>query len=218
MTTDPIIDYHLTELERARHVASTHYAMPEFLDTDQAILDIGCGIGQTFVASEKIHGKLLVGLDVNLKCLDYGRSQFDYIEYVHGSAEHLPFRGQAFDLVIARVSLPYTDIYHSVSDAHRVLKPNGRVWLTLHPFSMTMKELIHAIAQFDVKEIVLRSYVLIHGVIFHLFGKQFSLFNKRYESFQTIGRMRRVMKYAGFQDVFVGMRDGRFMVTGRKVG
>lgn len=218
MPSDPDIAYHLKELEIANNPASAHYAMPEFLDTDQAILDIGCGIGQTFVASTRIHGKLLVGLDINLKCLNYGHRQFDYIAYVNGTAECLPFQAGSFDLLISRVSLPYTNIQRSLSDANRVLKTNGKVWFTLHPFSMAMKHLIGSIRNFEVKGFIHRSYVLVNGLIFHFFGKQFPfIFNKRYESFQTATGMYRAMKHAGFKDIFVGRRGRQFVCTGRKL-
>lgn len=103
MIVNPDIVYHLKELEIALNQSSASYAMPEFFSTDQAILDIGCGIGQTFVASVNQHGKLLVGLDINLIPINYGYQQYDFIRYVNGSAEHLPFQQEIFDHVVSRV-------------------------------------------------------------------------------------------------------------------
>ena len=57
----------------------------------------------------------------------------------------------SFDLVISRVSLPYTDIPQSLSEIARVLREDGRVWLSLHPFSKTVKHLMSALSQFRIK-------------------------------------------------------------------
>jgi len=220
MTNDPDIAYHLRELEIAHDTTNTYHAMPEFLETDQAILDVGCGIGQTFVASQRIYGKFLVGLDIDLKCLNYGNRHFAYIAYVNGTAECLPFRAGLFDLVISRVSLPYTNIQQSLSDANRVLKNNGRVWFTLHPFSMTMKHLIRSLLKFEFKDVIYRSYVLLNGIVFHCCGKQFPFIlgkRNRYESFQTTSRMYRAMKSAGFKDIYVGTKGRHFVCFGRKL-
>jgi ubiquinone/menaquinone biosynthesis C-methylase UbiE len=216
-TADPDITYHIKELQIASNPLDAHHVMPEFLDTDQAILDIGCGIGQTFVASTRRHAKLLVGLDINLKCLNYGHRQFDYIAYINGNAECLPFQAGSFDLLISRVSLPYTNIHQSLSEANRVLKNNGKVWFTLHPFSMTLKHLIRSMRNLEVKDVIYRCYVLVNGSIFHFFGKQFPfIFKKRYESFQTDTAMYRAMQQAGFKDIFVERKGGQFICTGRK--
>lgn len=220
MTTDPDIAYHLKELEIACNPASAHHAMPDFLDTDQAILDIGCGIGQTFVASTKIHGKerLLVGLDINLKCLKYGHRHFSHVTYVNGTAERLPFQTGLFDLLISRVSLPYTNIQLSLSDANRVLKADGRVWFTLHPFLMTLGHLWRAIRRLDVKNTIFQSYVIFNGLFFHFFGKQFPfIVSGRYESFQTTSGMYKAMRRAGFGEIRIGKRGEQLVCTGRKL-
>jgi ubiquinone/menaquinone biosynthesis C-methylase UbiE len=211
------VRYHLGELEIARNPGSVHYAMPEFAANDRSILDIGCGIGQTFLAANLGRDKLLVGLDIDLECLVYGRRNADHITFIHGTAEHLPFRDGLFDLVISRVSLPYTDIPRSLQETRRVLGKNGRVWFTLHPLSMVGKDFMRAIGQLDVKDIVYRFYVLTNGILFHYFGRQFSLIQKRYESFQTPSGMTRAMERAGFTDVWVGTRGRHLVCTGRKV-
>ncbi len=192
MTIDPSISYHLDELEIAKSPNSPKYSRPEFSGDDQAILDIGCGIGQTFVALPKLHGRLLIGFDVDLKCLTYGSSSFDYIIFVNGTAEQLPFSNKLFDLVVSRVSLPYTNIPHTLAEIERVLKKDSRVWITLHSFSMTWKNLVASLRKFMIKDIIYRCYVILNGVIFSFSGIQFPFLKKRkYESFQTISGMKK---------------------------
>ena len=116
MSKDSPITYHLQELAIARNQKSPFHAMPRFSENDTAILDIGCGIGQTLVASSLENGKLLVGIDIDLDSLIYGQRQFGYINFVNGTAECLPFQSESFDFVIARVSLPYTNIPKSLGE------------------------------------------------------------------------------------------------------
>ena len=217
MTTSSRIAYHLHELEIAKHPELPAYAMPEFSVNDKAILDIGCGIGQTFVASELDYRKLLVGVDVDLECLIYGHHQFRHINFVNATAERLPFRDNVYDFVISRVSLPYTNIPHSSVEIERVLNRNGRVWLTLHSFSMAMSRLIGAFRRLEIKEIVYRSYVIFNGLTFNLLGRLF-LFpvKKRYESFQSISGIIRAMRKARFIDIWAGRKGRQLVCTARK--
>lgn len=216
MTTDSNLDYHFRELEIAKNPASNRFSMPVFKTTDQVILDIGCGIGQTLVASPEIHEKQLIGLDIDLKCLTFGRRRFEYISYVNGNGGCLPFHSGSFDLVISRVTLPYVDIQQALFEAIRVLKNNGRVWFTFHPWSMTIKHLINSFLKFKVKDVIFRSYVIVNGLFFHFFGRQFQFFiNKRFESFQTVSSIHRAMSRAGFKDISVSRRGGIIICTAR---
>lgn len=217
VTANPRLSYHLKELEIALDPASVHHAMPEFLSTDNDILDIGCGIGQLFVASPRIHGKRLVGFDIDSDCLAYGQRQFNYITYVNGSAERLPFQAGSFDLLVSRVSLPYTDIRRSLCEANRVLRVNGRIWFTLHSFSMTIRHLMESLRAFAVKDTIYTIYVLVNGCVLHFSGKQFPfIFAKRNESFQTTKGIHRAMKYAGFEDIRVERSGELFLCKGHK--
>lgn len=190
--------------------------MPEFSQADQAILDIGCGIGQTFVGASLGDDRLLVGLDIDIESLSWGSREFPHIKFVHGIAERLPFPDKSFDLVISRVSLPYTDIPRSLAEIERVLKENGRVWFTLHSFSKAIEELRDAIRNFAIKEILNRCYVIANGLCFHFFGYQFRFpFDKRTESFQTESAMRKCLRRAGFTDICL-KRGRHFVCTASK--
>lgn len=210
------IIYHLEELEIARNPVSPYYVMPKISEKAETILDIGCGIGQTFVASGLGSGKLLVGLDVDLDSLLYGHSQFGYLAYVNGKAECLPFHSDSFDFVISRVSLPYTNIPKSLMEIRRVLRRNGMIWLTLHPFSMTLYQLKTSVLKFEIKAVIFRVYVVVNGILFHLFGKQFAFpVRKRYESYQTKSRIVTALKNIGFTNLTV-QKGVHFIVTGQK--
>ncbi|MDB4914194.1 MAG: hypothetical protein JWM95_1838 [Gemmatimonadetes bacterium] len=123
--------------------------------------------------------------------------------YLQGFGEDLtrvPDRSCSF--VMARVSVPYMDIGAFVREAHRVLEPGGQLWISYH----TPRHVVHHLGQSlrarHVKDIVFRSYVLVNGAAFHLFGRQFRFpYNGRIESFQTRRALRRALVGAGFGDV-----------------
>ncbi|MBS0431176.1 MAG: class I SAM-dependent methyltransferase [Proteobacteria bacterium] len=218
MTTDPEIEYHLQELAAALDPASPAHALPEFCPTDRAILDIGCGIGQSLIVSGNDPGCLRVGIDVDRKSLDYGHRHYPQISHVVASAEALPFADGAFDLVMSRVALPYTDLRLSLPEIARVLAVKGRTWLSLHSFGMTWRHLKRSAGKGAWKDVLFRFYVIANGVGLHWFGTQLRFPSKHHcESFQTTARMRRSLDRLGLVDVVV-KRDRHFICTARKRG
>jgi ubiquinone/menaquinone biosynthesis C-methylase UbiE len=237
MSKDSRITYHLQELEMARNQKSPFHAMPSFSENDSAILDIGCGIGQTLVASSLENSKLLVGIDIDLDSLIYGQRQFGYINFINGTAECLPFQSESFDFVISRVSLPYTNIPMSLKEIRRVLKKDGNVWFTLHHFSMLLRSFIKSMLTSMLmlltlqgksvsvrknisisKSVVFYTYVIVNGIYFHIFGKQFAfpvhgnLYGK-YESFQTESGIIKALENAGFINPTIQRGKMIFAVT-----
>ncbi len=211
------IDYHLHELEIAENPQSPDYVMPAFAEEDRAILDLGCGIGQTLlVAGRSNSGKMLVGLDPDLDSVAYGSGKYPHLSFVNGAGESLPFQSESFDLVISRVALPYTDIRRTLREVRRVLKPSGKVWLTLHPLPMALAYLKKAVLNFEIKRVVLGIYVLANGALFHFLGRQFRFpVDRRQETFQTEAGMTREMRNAGFGNIAI-QRNRHFLVTARK--
>lgn len=177
------------------------------MPAEARILDIGCGAGQTLIASYP--GRLSFGLDVDLGALRLGRGWTSSVAFACGRAEALPYRSADFDLVVARVSLPYTDITRSLHEIHRVLKPDGMVWMTLHPLGLRTRQVRWA----RWRSWLTFAYVLTNGLCLHVLQKQFSFFG-RHESFQTEGGMRRALRRAGFHDVKID-RKRHFLFTAR---
>ncbi|MFT6302197.1 MAG: ubiquinone/menaquinone biosynthesis C-methylase UbiE [Granulosicoccus sp.] len=196
------IQYHLGELEVASDPSSPYHIQPKFDDTDQAILDIGCGIGQTLIASKLEDRQLVVGMDIEMEPLVYGSKNYESIQYMNGNAESLPFAACSFDKIISRVALPYTFIPHSVAELSRVLKPGGSIWVTLHPVSKTMQQLAASTKSLDIKGMIFRSYTIMNGVAFHVAGKLYRWpRDNLMESFQTRYAMTRCLKENGFENI-----------------
>lgn len=210
---DARIRYHLKELDTARDPASPDHVMPFLGPGDRRVLDIGCGIGQTLVALDGGSGRLLVGIDRDVPCLRYGRSRFPGVAFAGANAERLPFADASFDQVICRVTLPYTDIPAALAEIARVLRPGGKAWLTLHPFRQQARALARAFSRLDLKEAVLRTFVLANGAWFHGTGRLLRLpVHGSRESFQTLAAMERALGNAGLK-LTSAQRTPRFVLT-----
>jgi ubiquinone/menaquinone biosynthesis C-methylase UbiE len=211
-------DYHLQELSIATDPRDPRRAMPPVGPGHRRILDVGCGAGQTLIASNLESGVLAVGVDVDHTVLSLGKRLSDTVQFVRGSGEALPFKDECFDLVICRVALPYMHVYTALAEMCRVLRGGGDLWLVLHPFGMTAKELTTNMARFQIRGAIYRMWVLTNGLTLHAFGRQWALPFKggRYESWQTRRGITRALKAAGFERVEISL--GRhFVVTAMKI-
>jgi ubiquinone/menaquinone biosynthesis C-methylase UbiE len=75
--------------------------------------------------------------------VDYARLSGDpgVLKFVCGKAEALPFASSSFDFVVARLSIPYTNIPISLREIHRVLVPEGTVWFSLHNLQFALRRI-----------------------------------------------------------------------------
>jgi ubiquinone/menaquinone biosynthesis C-methylase UbiE len=197
--------YHLGELEVAQNPSHPAHILPPSVPIGSRILDVGCGAGQTLIAA---YGEQLTfGIDIDLPALRLGRTLTNNVAFVCSKAEALPFRPAQFDLATARVSLAYTDIRRSLAEIHRVLKPGGSLWMTLHPFAIPWEQMKTS----GWKGKLFFAYVLLNSTLFYLTRRQFPWFGK-YESFQTKSGIRRALQRCGFSDVVI-KQDRHFLVT-----
>jgi ubiquinone/menaquinone biosynthesis C-methylase UbiE len=144
----------------------------------------------------------LTNTDIEVEPLVYGAKNYEFIQYLNGNAETLPFADNSFDKIISRVALPYTDIPDSVAELSRVLKPGGSIWVTLHPLSKTLQQFAASLKSLSVNGIIFRSYAIMNGVAFHFAGKLYRWpRNNVMESFQTGHAMTRCLKKHGFVNI-----------------
>lgn len=213
MDTQSRIAYHLREWDMARDPTLPGFVAPPFGASDRAILDIGCGIGQTFLAGAPPPDATLVGVDVDADVLKYGSSRFHHIAYVCAPAEDLPFADGSFDRVISRVSLPYTDLARATREMGRVLRDGGTAWMSLHAFPNAWRHLGASIFRGRAKDALLRMYVLANGVLLHCSGKVLRLPMRDYcESCQSERAIVRALRAGGFENVIV-RKEHQFIVT-----
>jgi ubiquinone/menaquinone biosynthesis C-methylase UbiE len=214
---DETLAYHSLELSIATNPQDPRRLLPPVSPSHRRILDVGCGAGQTLIACDFSETVMAVGVDVDHEALGMGRSVCPKIHFVMAQGEELPFANESFDLVICRVALPYMHVSRALSQMARVLRKGGDVWLTLHPFRMTARELAANVVRLNVKAAIYRSWVLINGVALHVVGRQGSwpLHPNRYETFQTQAAITRALRATGFKDIQVS-KGTHFLVRARK--
>ena len=132
-TDDETTRYHLLELLIATAPIGPLRVMPPISGRERGILDVGCGAGQTLIASPIPDGAVAVGADVDAGALALGRQLTSRVRFVRAAGEALPFAAASFDLVVSRVALPYMDLPVALAEMRRVLRAGGRLWLALHP-------------------------------------------------------------------------------------
>ena len=211
-------NYHLNELCIAKTTGHPRRILPPVMKGDLRILDLGCGAGQTLIATNFEPGTTVIGLDVDESALSLGRQLDKTISFVCARAESLPFQSERLDFVFSRVSLPYMHLHDTLSEIWRVLKTGGRIWLVLHPYSMVLKETAEALSRLKIKRAAVCFYVLANGMILNSLGKEFHLpFRKDYyESFQTMRGITKLLRKAGFEEIRAE-RKGFFVASARKV-
>ena len=198
---------HRAELKIALDPSHPAHLLPPPLPRSERVLDIGCGAGQTLIAAYS--DRVSFCLDIDLVALKLGRSFTDHVCFVCGKAESLPWPNGPFDMVIARVSLPYTNISTSLKEIHRVLRKGGGLWMTLHPFSIPWRQAKAS----NYKGWIFFAYIVLNSALFHFMQKQFP-FLGRYESFQTQRGISQALLKSGFQGISIG-RGKHFLVTAR---
>ncbi|WP_338452812.1 class I SAM-dependent methyltransferase [Niallia oryzisoli] len=94
-----------------------------------AILDVGCGTGQTSAYIAKQYGCNVTALDCDKIMLEKAKQRFESlrlpIDVRKGSAESLPFDDGSFDIVLSESVTAFTDVSRTVPEFRRVLKKDG---------------------------------------------------------------------------------------------
>jgi ubiquinone/menaquinone biosynthesis C-methylase UbiE len=208
--------YHVLELQIASNPADIRRVMPTIKREHERILDVGCGAGQTLIASALGANVTAIGIDDDVEALKLGHRIDPRIQYICSKGEALPLRSGHFDLVISRVALPYMNTRTALSEMTRVLRPGGTMWVVLHPFAKLVRELEHYLRKRDIGAALHRVYVMVNGALFHLAGIEFpSLFSHRYESFQTEIAIQRELERLGYEDIRIH-KKAFFVVSATK--
>jgi ubiquinone/menaquinone biosynthesis C-methylase UbiE len=138
------------------------------------------------------------GVDIDIGALRLGQTLTRDVIFTCAVAEDLPFKPSTFDVVIARVSLPYTDVYKSLSEIHRVLRPGGLFWAAFNPYSLPLRTGSYK----NWKFWLLYPYLLLNSVCFHILGRTVPFLDGRYKGlYCTSGSLTRALKRAGFGEI-----------------
>ena len=200
---------HLEELAIALDTTDKRRFVPLDIPEDASVLDIGCGVGQTLIAS--CRDQLSVGIDIDFSALSLGKTLTDRVQFVCGAAESLPFRHDSFEYVIARVSLPYTNIPESISEIRRVLRPHGQLWALFERPWLPLRIGLYKRPRFYF----LLPYLALNTLTFNMFGFSFPFIDGKYRGYQTAWGVQRCLRNAGFESISITKRL-HLIATARK--
>lgn len=183
----------------------------------KTVLDVGCGEAETFALPE-YRGADLYGVDVDRRAIAKAQAAFPRATFRIAPAEKLPFADNTFDSVISRVALPYTDIPMALREIHRVLKPGGDLWATLHSFSLQWMWLKASWRARTWVRVADHAYVF-SASLAHWIGWQIPSrpWNGTRESCQTEYGMRRDLEIVGFGNIKFSRSGSNFIVTANRV-
>jgi SAM-dependent methyltransferase len=101
----------------------------EDISDDMAILDIGCGTGQTAVFMKEMFGSRVVGLENHPVMLAKAKKRIlasgAEVELINSQAEDMPFGDKEFDLITSESVLAFVERKTVLAEVERVLKPGG---------------------------------------------------------------------------------------------
>ena len=168
------------------------------------ILDVGCGTAHlTHWIKEK--GFEVYGIEPSTEMYNYARHNFPEIEIKQAISSEIPYPDNYFDLIVAFEVLRYLDKKENIKsfeEFHRILKPNGKFFVTqVNLFSTDLYFLFH-----NLKSVVCK---ITHKMHHHC-------------NFTTPARQEMQIKNVGFSEVeTVGRFLGStriFYKFGRRIG
>ena len=113
-------------------------ALPKMeLVQEDCVLDLACGAGLSsrLVAGAEARCKRVIGVDISDGMLGHARSssaQYQNVDFVCASAEHIPFADGFFSKALSVEAFYYFPNQDRVlAELYRVLAPNGRLFLLI---------------------------------------------------------------------------------------
>lgn len=112
------------------------------------VLDVGTGTGLVLrCLPTTLGGGLRVGVDVSDGLLRVARRELPDATFMIADAQRLPFIDRSFDIVTCVATIPYLDADQALAEWRRVLRPGGRLVISVPADGgMTMFALLQAAA------------------------------------------------------------------------
>jgi SAM-dependent methyltransferase len=119
-----------------------------------AVLDLGCGSGQTIRRLFPGFGGALIGVDADSEILAYGSKLFSAFRlpgfFCRASAHALPFPDDTFDFIVCRGVISYTLQRAALSEAFRVLRPGALMFLRVESPIWDLRAITHPTGPFKL--------------------------------------------------------------------
>jgi ubiquinone/menaquinone biosynthesis C-methylase UbiE len=103
------------------------------LSAEAKLLDVGCGGAAMLRFIQKYCPQLkLYGVDISTIAIDHAIENSHNMELKVATADHLPYPDNYFDvLAVSEVLEHVADIPSVLNELNRVLKPNGKIYITM---------------------------------------------------------------------------------------
>ena len=146
------------------------YIIPEFsfagFPRGARVLDVGFGSGDQM--RELIaRGCRAVGVEFNHALAGAGRAAG--LTICEAAAESLPFASGAFDGLVCKVVIPYTDEARAVAEIARVLRPGGVALVSFHGLGYSLRYLL---TDRNWKRRVYAARVVVNTLLYALTGRR----------------------------------------------
>lgn len=93
------------------------------------ILDVGCGSGHQLCELQNTEANAF-GVDIDQDSLNVCRRRG--LNVAAGEAERLPYQDEAFDGILCKVVLSYTDDRKTIAEIARTLRPGATAYIVTH--------------------------------------------------------------------------------------
>jgi ubiquinone/menaquinone biosynthesis C-methylase UbiE len=167
-------------------------------------LDVGCGGGQDLIPFAD-SGSRAVGIDISPETAGWAHERFSRllpalpVAFAAGAAESLPLASGSFDLVLCRVTIPYTDNRAAIREMARVLRPGGVLLLRTHRPRYYIRKFVDGIRQRSPRFSIHALRVLVSGLVYRLTGRQPTGGLLLRETFLTTAMLQRELEPAGLR-------------------
>ena len=100
------------------------------LQSEQRLLDLGCGAGLFLGWLERRRKLQLHGLDLSIASVRVARDRTSDVALVAGDAQELPYADGSFDRVVCNGAMHHLpDVHAALRELYRVVVPGGRIVL-----------------------------------------------------------------------------------------
>jgi len=186
------------------HIYEERLSLLQF-ENKEMVLDAGCGFGQWSLGLSQLNKKIHA-IDINQNLVMTTKKILELenqknISLYAGSIENLPFEDNTFDAILCYSVIYRTNFKESIKEFHRVLKPEGIVYIVANGFGWYLYNLLtgHSSASdFDARKHSLQT--IFASIKYYLTGKR----KKNSSLILSPKLISKYMKSTGFKKIVFG--------------